>query len=94
MSEDELVDAVVREIQTMAIAGEDVPSLLRRVQKVVGRDDCKLISVVCFHKALDVGIASVSAVAGWHGFGGELSDAQVSGFLLPVLEDYRRTSLE
>lgn len=48
MTDDELVDAVVHELQAMATAGEDVPAMLRRVQQMVGREDCKLISVQCF----------------------------------------------
>ncbi len=88
MTEDELVDVLVHELRAMATAGKDVPSLLGRVQEMFGREDCKLLSVLCFRKAFDASIASISSIAGWRGFGGELSDAQVNSFVLPVLEDY------
>lgn len=88
MTEDETINAVVVEIRAMAVAGEDASSLLRYIQQSFGRQDCKLVSVQCFCKAFNAGIASVSSIAGWSGFGGELGDAQIDSLLLPVLEDY------
>jgi hypothetical protein len=91
--DDELLDAVVRELRAMAIVGSDVPALLRRVQDLFGQEDCRLLSVKCFSEAFHAGVASVSPIAGWCGFGGELSDNQVNSLVLPVLEDFR-TSLD
>jgi hypothetical protein len=88
MSIEELLDELVPHIQSMAVTGADVPSLLKHIQKVAGRIDCKLLSVQCFSKAFNTGIGSVSSVAGWSGFGGELSDDQVNSLLQTVIEDY------
>lgn len=76
----------------MAIAGRDVSSLLRRIQEIMGHIDCKLVSVQCLRKAFNAGIASVSPVAGWSGFGGELSDERVNSLVVSVLDEYRRTA--
>ena len=89
MTEDERDGMIVNELRAMAIVGEDVPSLLRRIQDMVGQKDCKLLSVIYFRKAFNVGIGSISVLPGWHGFGGELSDARVNTEVLPILEDYR-----
>ena len=89
MTEDEIINTIEDEIRAKANAGEDIPSLLRHVQHLVGRKDCKLLTVMCFHKALGAGIASLSPLAGWNGFGGELTDAEVDSLVSPVLEDYR-----
>lgn len=86
---DEIIDAITRDIRLMAIAGGDVPSLLRRIQEIMGCRDCKMASILCFRKAFGAGIRFVSPVAGWSGFGGELSDEQVNESVLPVLEEYR-----
>ena len=90
--EQDVADFTIRELRAMAIAGRDVPSLLRRIQEIMGRIDCKLVSVQCFHKAFNAGIASVSPVAGWTGFGGELSDERIDSLVGSVLDDYRRTA--
>jgi hypothetical protein len=89
MTDNELINAVGDEICAKANAGEDIPSLLRHVQHLVGRKDSKLLTVMCFHKTFGAGIASLSPLAGWNGFGGELTDAGVVSLVGPVLEDYR-----
>jgi hypothetical protein len=83
-------NVVVNELRAMATAGENTPSILRRVQLLLAQEDCKVLSVQCFHKAFGAGVAAVSAIAGWSGFGGELTDAEVDALLRPVLEDYRK----
>jgi hypothetical protein len=90
MTDSELINAVVDELRRIAVTGADVPSLLRRVQQLLGREDCKIMSVQCFHKAFDTGIAAISPIAGWCGFGGELTDAQVNSLVIPILENYRK----
>jgi len=92
MTDDEVIEAVVAELQGMGTAGADAASMLRRLQHMFGREDCKLLSIVCFRKAFGAGIASLSAIPGWRGFGGELSDAQLNADLLWLLEEYRRAS--
>ena len=92
MTEDERDDLIVRDIRAMAIARQDVPSLLRHVQQSLGQKDCKLLSAIYFHRAFGSDIPSISPVAGWHGFGGELSDAQVNEWVSPVLEEFRRVT--
>ena len=66
-----------------------VPALLRRIKQSLGRNDCKLISVKCFHKAFSGGIAAISPIAGWSGFGGELSDAEVESLVSSVVKGFR-----
>jgi hypothetical protein len=90
MTENDLINVVVDELLAMACAVENAPSLLRRIQNLYGRKDCKIISVQCFHKAFGGGVAGVSPVAGWCGFGGELSDAEIDSLVAAVLEDYRK----
>jgi hypothetical protein len=90
MNEDSIVK-LSNELRAMADVGEDVPTLLKHVQKSFGRRDCKLVSIQCFHQAFGGDISSVSPIAGWCGFGGELSDDQVNTHVLPVLEQYRRS---
>jgi len=68
-----------------------VPALLRVVRDVAGQENAAILAVKYFRKALDVGLASVSAVAGWSGFGGELSDERVNALVLPVLDAYRES---
>jgi hypothetical protein len=85
----EQVAMIAEEIRAIAVAGESATSMLRRIQSVVGKTDCKLISIMIFRTAFDVGIAAVSPVAGWAGFGGELSDSEVDAFLESILRDYR-----
>jgi hypothetical protein len=89
MTESDRIDHVVDELREMASTGADVPSLLRRIQHSFGINDCKLISVKCFHKAFGGGIAAVSPIGGWSGFGGELSDAEVESFVSPVVKSFR-----
>jgi hypothetical protein len=89
MTDINLMSVAIDDLRAHASAGESASSLLRRLQQLFGRTDCKLISVQCFHEAFDAGVASVSAVAGWSGFGGELTDAEVDSLLHPVLEGYR-----
>lgn len=91
MTENERILAVVHELRAMAVAGENVPSLLRCVQRSLGRTDCKLVSVQCFHKAFNAGIASVSPIAGWCGFGGQLTDTEVDSLVGVVLNNYRES---
>jgi len=90
MTESELIPVIVSELRGMASAGEGTPSLLRRVQHLLGRKDCALISVQCFHKAFGAGIASISPIGGWCRFGGELTDVEVDSLMTSVLEDYRK----
>jgi hypothetical protein len=92
MTDEDLIDVIARDLRVMAIAGEDVPVLLQRVQQIARRDDCKLLSIQCFCKAFDRGIASISPIAGWQGFGGELSNEQINNLVLSVLEEYRQNS--
>ncbi len=75
----------------MAIAGANVPAMLRRIQDVYGQKDCKLLSVPIFRRAFSASIARVSAIAGWCGFGGELTDDQVNTHVLSVLNEYKTT---
>lgn len=89
MSKSDHVDHVVRELREMASTGADVPTLLRWVLNSFDLNDCRLISVKCFHKAFGGGVASVSPIGGWSGFGGELSDAQVQSLVSPVLKAFR-----
>jgi hypothetical protein len=89
MTESDRIDHVVNELRELASTGADVPSLLRRIQRSFGMNDCKLISVKCFHKAFGGGIAAVSPIGGWSGFGGELSDAEVESFVSPVVKSFR-----
>lgn len=71
------------------MAGERTVSLLQFVQESTGRLDCKLVSVVYFHQSLGGGVAAISPIAGWVGFGGDLTDDQVNAFGEPVLAKYR-----
>jgi hypothetical protein len=89
MTESDRIDQVVHELRYMASTGADVPTLLRRIQDSFGMNDCKIISVKCFHKAFGGGIAAISAVGGWTGFGGELSDAEVQSLVSPVVICFR-----
>lgn len=89
MTESDRIDHVVNELRYMASTGADVPTLLRRIQHLFGVDDCKLISVKCFHKAFGGGIAAISPIGGWSGFGGELSDADVQSLVSPVVMGFR-----
>lgn len=89
MTENDRIDQVVDELREMASTGADVPSLLRRIQDSFRVRDCKLASVKCFHKAFGGGIAAVSPIGGWSGFGGELSDAEVESFVSPVVNGFR-----
>jgi hypothetical protein len=89
MTENDQIDHVVNELREMAYMGADVTSLLRRIQQSFGRDDCKLISVKCFHQAFSGGIAAISPIGGWSGFGGELSDAEVESLVSPVVKRLR-----
>jgi len=91
MTDNEHINVLVDELRAMAVGGESVPSLLRRVQRLLGRTDCKLVSVQCFHQAFGAGIASVSPIAGWCGFGGELTDAEVDSLVGVILKDYRKS---
>jgi hypothetical protein len=88
---DEIVGKIVPELRSRALNGDDVPSLLRHIQFAFSDKDCKLLSVLGFARAFEDGIASVKPVAGWHGFGGELSDKEVSEFVSPVLDKYRQS---
>lgn len=81
--------AVVSELRKRAASGENAATLLRLVQQLVGKSDCKIISVQCFYKAFGGGVADVAPVAGWSGFGGELNDARVNALLEPVLRKFR-----
>lgn len=92
MTENEQIDAVVKDLRTMAAAGENVPSLLRHVQHSFGRMDCELVAVQYFHKAFGAGVASISPIAGWCGFGGELTNAEVESFVGAILKDYQRAN--
>jgi len=92
MTEKDFVHMVVEELRVKARAGEPTSSLLRRIQQLAGKTDCKLLSVQCFHKAFGGGVASISPVAGWCGFGGDLTDTQVDAFLASVLDGYRKSS--
>jgi hypothetical protein len=89
MNESDRIDHVVNELRHMASTGADVPTLLRRIQHSFGMNDCKLISVKCFHKAFGGGIAAISPIGGWSGFGGELSDAEVQSLVSPVVMGFR-----
>lgn len=89
MTESDQIDQVVHELRYMASTGADVPTLLRTIQHSFGMNDCKIISVKCFHKAFGGGIAAISAVGGWTGFGGELSDAEVQSLVSPVVIGFR-----
>jgi hypothetical protein len=92
MTDDDRLDIIARELQVMAISGNDVPALLRRVQAHIGQEDCKLLSLVCFVRAFRADVASVSPIAGWRGFGGELSDNQVNTLVSSVLKDFRTSA--
>ncbi len=92
MSEDDLINTCVDEIRAMALMGENIPTLLHKVQELFKRKDCKLISVRCFHKAFGADISLISAVAGWSGFGGELDDDKVEFFVSPVVQEFRDRS--
>jgi hypothetical protein len=87
ITDNEVIDALAIDLHAMALAGADVPSLLRHVQNVVGKKECRFESLKSFRKAFDTGIASISPIGGWCGFGGELSDAQVDSFVLPVVKE-------
>src|SRR4051812_45824237 len=89
MTESDRIDPVVNELRDMASTGANVPTLLRRIQLRFGVVDCKLISVKCFHKAFGGGIAAISPVGGWSGFGGELTDAEVESLVSPVVIGFR-----
>jgi hypothetical protein len=90
MNEKDLMRVIVEELRDRACTGENTSSLLRRIQGLFGKTDCKLVSVQCFHKAFGGGVAAVSPVAGWSGFGGELTDVEVDALLRSVLEDFRQ----
>ncbi len=94
MTENDLIVEVSDELRAMATAGKDAAELLRHVQRAFGQEDCKLVSVQCFRTAFGTGIACVSPVAGWCGFGGELSDDQVNSLVSPVIEEFRRSNAE
>ena len=89
MTESDRIDLVVDELRSMASMGADVPTLLRQVQHSFGLNDCKLISVKCFHRAFGGGIAAISPIGGWSGFGGELSDTDVQLLVSPVVIGFR-----
>jgi hypothetical protein len=90
MTDDERIQSTADELRALAVAGKDVPAMLRHVQQVYGQRDCALLSVICFVRAFGAGIASVKAVGGWNGFGSELSDEEVNAFVLPVVANYVR----
>lgn len=92
--EKRLVESLAIDLRTMTTQGHDVPSMLYHIQEVAGREDCKFLSIACFCSAFDVNIASAKPVAGWCGFGGELSDSQVESLMLPVLRPYRSNELK
>lgn len=88
MVDDELIGEIVDELRAMARAGDSVPTMLRRIQQVVGQQDCRFVAIKSFKTAFDSGIAAVKPIAGWCGFGSELSDEQVQHFVGPIVEEY------
>ncbi len=89
MTEIDQIDHVVNELRELAFTGADVPTLLRWIQSSLDLTDCKLLSVKCFHMAFGGGIAAISPIGGWSGFGGELSDAEVESLVSPVITGFR-----
>lgn len=89
VTENKLINVIVDELRVLARAGANVPTLLRRIQEIVGHEKCARISIKSFRIAFDSGIASVKPVAGWCGFGGELSDEQVESFVAEVVDRFR-----
>ena len=89
MTENELIEVLVNDLRAMAVAGADVPCLLRRVQTIVGKQNCPFESIKSFRMAFNAGIPSISAIGGWCGFGGELTDAQVDSFVSCIVDNYR-----
>ena len=90
MTDKNLVDSVVEELRTMARSGDSASSLLRRIQQLAGMTNCELLSVQCFHRAFGGGVAAISPIGGWAGFGGDLGDMQIDNFLSSVLDGYRK----
>jgi hypothetical protein len=89
MIDNNLIERIVNDLRGMAIAGGNVPALLRHIQRVIGYPQCGLISVKCFRQAFGAGVTSIKPIGGWRGFGGELTDEQVENFVGPILRDYR-----
>ena len=88
LTENDLIVEVSDELRAMATAGKDAAELLRHVQRAFGQEDCKLCERSVFPHSVWHGIACVSPVAGWCGFGGELSDDQVNSLVSPVIEEF------
>ena len=88
MIDDELIGGIVDELRVMARAGASVPSMLRRIQQIVGRQDCRFVAIQSFRTAFDSGVAAVKPITGWYGFGSELSDEQVQNFVGPIVQEY------
>lgn len=90
--DNELIAVIVDELRTMAHAGANVPSMLRRIQQIVGPQGyIVFISLKSFRIAFDSGIASIKPITGWCGFGGELTDDDVEHYVSGVIERYRNS---
>jgi hypothetical protein len=84
-------NTIIGELRARALLGQSPASLLRVLQELLGQRHCEITSIQCFREAFGAGIASISAIGGWTGFGGELSDAQIDALVQPVLDAFRST---
>lgn len=84
MTSEEL-NPIILELRVMAKRGSNVPDMLR----YLGSRDLRSIQLVkCFWKAIECSIGDAKPVASWVGFGHDLSDEQVSDYLMSCVQKW------
>lgn len=70
----------VKEMKSLGATASDILKVIN-TDKDHHSSSLKMVAIKCFLKVLHVPMSRASCIWGWEGFGGELSDEQIDGFV-------------